>query len=177
MQRKVQTNITIGHAMFSAARDVSGLRARAGAQGTASARVGDVAVPRALTIPRVPVGPNGTRRGPFRVHGLHQMHWSERRRYFREWILEVLLAVAGVVPDPPESRFCRMVITLHRQRLLDQDNAVASCKPVIDACRKCGLIAGDSRKWLDLTVDQVRDEEERTEITIIPIPEGRRPWA
>ncbi len=70
-----------------------------------------------------------------------------------------------------------MVITLHRQRLLDQDNAVASCKPVIDACRKCGLIAGDSRKWLDLTVDQVRDEDERTAITIIPMLEKRRAYS
>ena len=120
-----------------------------------------------LRIDRVPIGPNSTTRNGQRIPGLLRWHWTKRRRYTLGWKNEVR-AVAGFGTFAMVRR--RVTITLHRRRLLDDDNAVASCKPLLDALKACGLIHDDSRRWILLQVDQVKDREEFTEIEINEVP-------
>lgn len=114
-----------------------------------------------LTIPRIPVGPNGPR-------GLFRMHWSARRRDRQEWTLEIAAAVRAA-PGAPE--FCATGfrnVTIHqvRRRRLDHDNLHASCKHVLDALVSAGLIVDDSPGWITLIVTQEAGKPNRTEITI-----------
>jgi hypothetical protein len=182
VQRNSQTEQRQAVTVNSVSQSVPGLRARAGdfpvsdparEQNAQEKDPKDVAVIKSISIPRVPIGPNSSQAGGRRNPGLFRMHWTRRRKYNLMWFQEVALALHGyLVRDRPE-RKCRLTITLHRRRLLDHDNAVASCKPVIDACRKCGLIYQDSPKWIDLQVLQVRDLEERTEIIVAEISDER----
>lgn len=48
-----------------------------------------------------------------------------------------------------------VTITMHRKRLQDVDNAVMSCKALIDSLRRTGFIWDDSPQWLELKVQQV----------------------
>ena len=49
-----------------------------------------------------------------------------------------------------------LVITLHRSRLLDADNAAGSCKPIIDALRYARIIPEDNPQAIKLEVRQVK---------------------
>lgn len=83
-------------------------------------------------------------------------------------------ALDGVLPGEAESpKRARVCVNRFSRRLLDDDNAAAGCKPIVDCIKEAGLIVDDSRKWIDLVVDQtqVKDEaEERTEIQITWLP-------
>jgi hypothetical protein len=92
------------------------------------------------------------------------MHWAERSRYNKGWVNEILAANRGYMT--PKECVCSVLITLKRKRFCDSDNAIASCKPVIDAMRKCGILYDDSPKWMELNVIQVRSEHEATEIVV-----------
>lgn len=57
-------------------------------------------------------------------------------------------------------------ITSFRKRLLDTDNLVGGSKYFTDSLRYAGLIHGDAENQITLQVKQVKDQDERTEITI-----------
>jgi Holliday junction resolvase RusA-like endonuclease len=120
-----------------------------------------------LTIPMLPIGPNGSR-------GLLRSHWSARSRHRKEWetMIGCALRMQGDFTPAQEragwnlKRRARVEITQYRPRLLDPDNATAAVKVVLDACRRLGLIYDDAAKWLELSVVQVTDREPRTNIRI-----------
>jgi len=102
-----------------------------------------------LIIPRVPVSPND--------HLGH--HWSKHHKDHKQWRKDVMKALG-------RDRFQVVSIMLHRKRLLDPDNAAGSIKGCLDGLRDSGLIYDDSGRWILLTVDQVKDHDEYTEIEI-----------
>jgi hypothetical protein len=50
----------------------------------------------------------------------------------------------------------RVLIRVVRKRFQDEDNAVGSLKPVLDALRTLRWIVDDSTRWLDFCSEQVR---------------------
>ena len=58
-----------------------------------------------------------------------------------------------------------MEILCHRKALQDPDNAVASCKYLVDALVARGWLVDDSEEWMDLKVEEKIDRKNtRTEI-------------
>jgi hypothetical protein len=101
-----------------------------------------------LEVPVVPVGPNSRT-------GLLRMHWAKRSRYNRDWAWLLRSALGNVALfEPPPKRQAEVRITQIRKRLMDPDNAVAACKPILDACVSLGLIEDDDQKHVALFVDQ-----------------------
>ena len=61
---------------------------------------------------------------------------------------------------------------VERPRLLDHDNAVASCKPFIDGCLSGALLPDDSPEWVwTLTIRQAKRKYHRLTITATVIQE------
>lgn len=81
-------------------------------------------------------------------------HWAAYKRLLQEWEWRL----AGALPKSRRwqhrDRVFRVTITSYRRRLLDPDNLVHGCKPVLDAIKRLGLIRDDSPRWLDLEVKQ-----------------------
>jgi hypothetical protein len=102
-----------------------------------------------LVINRIPMSPNDRER----------LHWTDRRKANRKWRSDIMAAL-------DRDQFQKVRIILHRRRLLDDDNAVGSLKPVIDGLRDSGLIYDDSKRWILLTSEQVKDSDDYTEIDI-----------
>ena len=95
-----------------------------------------------LTIPDVPPSLN-------RVMG---KHWRVKNGEKDKWILFVR---SQIIPSPMRLALRKQVkITLHHSRLYDLDNAYGAVKPVVDALRAWNLIWDDTKKYLDLTVEQ-----------------------
>lgn len=70
----------------------------------------------------------------------------------------------GQPAEPP--RRVRLEITVYRKARQDPDNAVASCKYLVDALQARGYLVDDSCDWLDLQVqEQVDRKNPRTQIT------------
>lgn len=65
----------------------------------------------------------------------------------------------------PEDRR-RVTIVQYRQRLMDADNAAASCKRLLDAMQAVCLIRNDNHRWCDFKSYQVQSQNEKTEIII-----------
>lgn len=78
-------------------------------------------------------------------------------------------AVAAICKSPPEPVKvpCEVVITTHRARLLDPDNAVAAVKPILDALRRVGWLHDDREEYISLSVAQVKDLDKSNWRTII----------
>ena len=117
-----------------------------------------------LTIPDIPVGPNGPR-------GLMRMHWTKRRKYMDKWswLVRQALGWPGILEPAPDK--ARVTIVQHRKRLMDKDNLYASCKPLLDACVDWQLLYDDSPSHCELEVQQcVTTDGVHTDITIEGIP-------
>ena len=96
-------------------------------------------------------------------------HWGARTHDKKSWIRYVL-AACGRPPRRVEEKI-RLEVTVHRKKLQDPDNAVASVKPLLDALRRTGWLRDDSHEWLELSVKEVLEKNkrrQRTEITWRP---------
>ena len=95
-----------------------------------------------------------------------RMHWATRRRLNDNWDTWVWAHLRGYKHG---NRKQRVTITIHRQRLLDKDNAYGACKPCVDAL-KGFYIVDDTAEWLDLHVEQQKcaRKDVRTVIEIEP---------
>lgn len=71
----------------------------------------------------------------------------------------------------------RLTITRYGAKLLDIDNGVGGCKPLIDALRYEGLIPEDDPGTIELIFRQrkVPKDERRTEILIETLSAGSAP--
>lgn len=69
----------------------------------------------------------------------------------------------------------KLTIFRYGSRLLDNDNLIGGCKPLIDALKEKGLIRDDSPGWIDLHILQtkVKRGEEETIVTIEEIADTR----
>ena len=88
-----------------------------------------------------------------------------------EWYVRVRKATGGQ-RNPPERSPVFLNVVRVSERLIDDANAPAGFKYMIDALVKYGYAVDDSRKWMRLLYDQrlcEPDEEPHMEITI-------RPW-
>ena len=56
-------------------------------------------------------------------------------------------------------RRVRLRIIVYRWNLQDPDNAVASCKYLLDALVARGWMVDDSKQWLDSDVEEVIDRK------------------
>jgi Holliday junction resolvase RusA-like endonuclease len=92
-----------------------------------------------------------------------RMHWAKRRKLQHAldddvWCARIELG------DRCNSDFFgakvkrSVTITMYRKRLQDVDNAVTSCKALIDSLRRSGFIWDDAPQWLELKVQQVVDK-------------------
>jgi Holliday junction resolvase RusA-like endonuclease len=90
-----------------------------------------------------------------------RMHWAVRARERKLWGL--LMASAGRPPRRPPWR-ARVEIVVRRSKRQDQDNAMASIKPVLDALRARGWLLDDSPEHLEV---EVREEASRARETWI----------
>lgn len=74
-----------------------------------------------------------------------RMHWRRRREYNRQVLEAVWLAArqAGIRGRPKWTPI-ELDIELRCGGVMDEDNAVGACKPLIDALTKLGIIPDDS---------------------------------
>lgn len=91
-------------------------------------------------IPRLPKLPN-------------DIGWGKLNRFYesKKWIVSISRHFIGKGPSEPLQK---SIVTFVRQssREPDLDNNYASVKPVLDSLKKCGIIADDSPKHVDLRV-------------------------
>jgi hypothetical protein len=95
-----------------------------------------------LDIPRVPLSMNQ----------LLGRHWRRKHREKTTWMQEIQAAY-GPGRYKATGRM-RVTITIFNSRQYDQDNAVGSCKIVVDALKTLGFIVDDRAKYLDCSVLQ-----------------------
>ena len=98
------------------------------------------------------------------------MHWAQRRRLKAVFVTEIWATLVNTFAFPIKRKKVKKhvsIILYRKGRRYDKDNAYGGCKLVIDSLRELNLIYQDSKKWLDLEVDQELDHwNPRTEIEI-----------
>jgi hypothetical protein len=84
-------------------------------------------------------------------------HWRTYHTLRQLWDVLVVEAIVDLDADYPPVPL-KAHVTIHRTgpRLLDPDNLVASCKPILDALRANGLIHDDDPEHLTLAVTQAK---------------------
>jgi hypothetical protein len=92
-----------------------------------------------------------------------RLHWTGRHKTNKRWRGDIMKALT-------RDRFCIVRITVHRKRLLDEDNAFGALKPVLDGLRDSGLIYDDSARWIVLRSEQILNDIEFTDIEIREVP-------
>ena len=106
---------------------------------------------------------------PKTLNQLLRMHWRARKQDLESWKWHVL-SVAGPRSSKAKRSRVELKLTVYRKQLQDPDNAVGSCKNLIDALRKIGWLVDDSPAWLDLTVvERIDRKAPRTEIYWRPL--------
>lgn len=99
-------------------------------------------------------------------NSLNGRHWRSKHAERNRWGL----AVKALPPGPwlragRISRRVRLRIVVYRWNLQDPDNAVASCKYLVDALVARGWAVDDSKKWMKLEVEEeIARKNRRTEI-------------
>lgn len=89
-----------------------------------------------LHIPWLPLLPN--RKGQKR-------HWAVEHKYRKAWHTAVRAALGTQRPPEPWPH-SHLTLTRRSDKQPDEDNLMASWKPVIDGLRACGVIEDDSPK-------------------------------
>lgn len=102
------------------------------------------------------------------LNELLRWHWTKRRTRAAHIARALSLGSARQGgPTGPGKR--RVTITRHSSRLLDVDNLVGGCKPVIDAMVKLGWLVDDSPEHVVVTYHQAKSTRKmaRTEIEVV----------
>lgn len=82
---------------------------------------------------------------------LQKWHWSMRRR-FRQQVqimIRMGLSADGISLSESPQKKRRLEVTRVGHRILDVDNLIGGCKPIVDALKMEFLIQDDSPKWLE----------------------------
>lgn len=100
-----------------------------------------------------------------------RMHWGEKSRWAKAWKEAVFWAYyeAGVVHKRPLPEFAIITVYLYTTRPQDQDNSVASVKPIVDGLKGLAIIDDDPThcEIRVITEKVAHKTEERVEIEII----------
>ena len=108
---------------------------------------------------------------PLSVNRILGMHWSKRQRYNRSILDEMFLAKndIGLFGLPRlEDVTVSIEVSYFGRVPMDHDNLVASCKPVIDALVKLGILLDDNPKVIKkLTVSETQTCRADTGVSIV----------
>ncbi len=90
--------------------------------------------------------------------------WYVYDRYKKSWFefLRLLIRVAEGVPGGKR----KVVIIAKRKKLLDKDNLIAGCKPILDFLKRWFWIRDDSSMWVETDYRQELSEKEETVIEV-----------
>ena len=107
---------------------------------------------------------------PLSVNRVLRMHWAKRHNYNAIWVDEVFAAKNEIkLWGRPEHTDVTVRIRLFYsgQVAMDEDNLVASCKPIIDALVKNGILLDDSPDHVrGVTVSQTKTRPKDTGVSI-----------
>jgi Holliday junction resolvase RusA-like endonuclease len=96
-------------------------------------------------------------------------HWSEYRRWQKDWFYRVKLATQDIeipLPAPQEKR--KIEVTSYRVSLLDPDNLKGGMKLLLDALVDAMLIYDDGPKFLEFPdPGQVQVRKHKLEQTVV----------
>jgi len=96
-----------------------------------------------------------------------RMHWTARRRLKERYGWELVAAGAHDPKYAAREEYRLVRFMSFRKELLDYDNLVGGCKPLVDAMVDTGLLADDSPKYASFLYFQKADRENpRTEARI-----------
>jgi len=105
---------------------------------------------------------------PLKVESLNKVgpyrHWRIYYDYKKKWIDAIGFTLQHI--EEPEQVRRKIRITSHRKRLLDSDNLIGGCKPIVDAIKKRGYIVDDSPQWVNIRYEQKMSDTESTTILI-----------
>jgi hypothetical protein len=106
------------------------------------------------------------------LNRLLRLHWAARRSLLNrwEWMVFAELHRQRLLNVLPEGRVA-VEITRCGKRQLDPDNLHGAAKIVLDAMKRCGLIADDSSAHIALTCSQETGRRAMTRIRVSPINE------
>jgi len=105
---------------------------------------------------------------PRTANRLLRCHWGTRARENKR-LRNHLVATAGHARFGDTVGKQRVRITVHRRRLQDPDNAVASVKGLVDGLVRLGWLRDDSAEWCELEVKEVKAATKRDERTVIEV--------
>lgn len=102
-----------------------------------------------LKLGQVCISDTKCRKVPHSPNRLNSMHWGERDRWKKAWQEEVWARWQEAKPKYTEIlkllpyKRATLEVSLFSVRPQDEDNAMASLKPIIDGLRYAGLIVDD----------------------------------
>ena len=101
------------------------------------------------------------------LNRLQRMHFHARTR-LRNQYEQVIRLQMNQLNAAKSHQFRRVTIQRYGARLLDHDNFVGGCKPLLDALTRAGLLWDDSPGYLRVTYAQVSGagKNYRTVLTI-----------
>lgn len=107
-------------------------------------------------------GKNGTTCRYIPPNPNQRMHWSVKSRWNREWRSEVIIASQNIkskIGTTPIKGKVAITMLFKSINLMDEDNAVAACKPLIDGLTVkggSGVLADDTTKHMSIKVKQIK---------------------
>lgn len=132
-----------------------------------------------IVIPKVCVKGNGgvyvCRAVPFSPNKLNTLHWAVRKRWTDAWQEMVWMEAKSLQQRTARERFvfpfnpAEVAVTLFTRRPQDDDNAMASLKPIVDGLRYAGIIKDDAPNYCTTLPPKsvvAAAKEERTEIVV-----------
>lgn len=105
-------------------------------------------------------------RAPMGLNRYIRIHWAQRVRERERWVEEIWAAFDGRPPRLGTAKVQIYVETSHPQ---DPDNLQGSCKPILDAMRRLGIIDDDDESSIKLDVKQKRAKKGKTTIVLSPL--------
>lgn len=121
-------------------------------------------------LPGMPIAPEPERRFVmhFEGHPLgpnDRVHWAERNRDAKRWYQAVADRV--VIQRIPKLGRVRLSAVFYRRNLgvADADNDAARCKAPCDGLVRAGVLAGDSRKYVEW--GEIREEHGPTGFALV----------
>jgi hypothetical protein len=107
-----------------------------------------------------------------------RVHWRDRSRLKKKYRARLdELQAAGLIPPPPAEPYARVTVRslMRLGNAMDDDNAIARHKPILDWLKTRGYIADDRRKclrWETFPEQIVRRNGDYTiELTLTPVTE------
>ena len=122
------------------------------------------------------------------LNAVYGAHWSKKHKLRQQWGWEVRAALLALQRDWDGNRAVQLLrlhvqakgrvtvrIETWRKRRLDDENARAGAKGLVDALKSEGLIVDDHPKWIDRDFAQHAGAPYRTTVELVPIAVALRP--